>query len=239
MITAIEQELSLHDELHTAVRLMQMGLKEVRNIDGGNDFYHPLMLTLASGIERFMKVIICFHILETTGTFPSVYPWEAKKKQIGHDLVFLLAHITTHCFSDVYLRKIPVAKGDIDYLRNDTHVLEIVRILSAFGQAARYYNLDLIKGQKTYSSPKDEWQKLESIILREKSDWQKLIDTDLYLEETYKHINQEIILRIEKFVRALSRLFTIGGLGQKAKQYSSAVFPFVQLSDEQLGKTEY
>lgn len=79
MITAIEQELSLHDELHTAVRLIKMGLKEVRNIDGGNDFYHPLMLTLASGIERLMKVIICFHILETTGTFPSSYPWEVKE----------------------------------------------------------------------------------------------------------------------------------------------------------------
>lgn len=239
MITAIEQELSLHNELLTAVRLTQMGLKEVRNIDGGNDFYHLLMLTLAGGIERFMKVIICFHILETTGTFPSVYPWEGKKKKKGHDLVFLLGHITTRCFSNDYLRRIPVAKDDIDYLRNDTHVLEIVRILSAFGQSARYYNLDLIKGQKNYGSPKDEWQKLESIILRKKPDWQKIIDNDLNLDETYKHINQEIIIHLEKFMRALSRLFTIGGLGQKAKQYSSAVFPFVQLSDEQLGKTEY
>lgn len=239
MITAIEQELSLHDELHTAVRLIQMGLKEVRHIDGGNDFYHPLMLMLASGVERFMKVIICFHTIETTCAFPSAYPWEVEKKKKGHDLVFLLSHITTHCFTDDYLRKIPVAKGDIDYLRNDTHVLEIVRILSAFGQSARYYNLDIIKGQKYHDSPKDEWQKLESLILREKPDWQNLIDSDLNLDETYKHINKEIIMRLEKFVRALSRLFTIGGLGQKAKQYSSAVFPFVQLSDEQLGTTEY
>jgi hypothetical protein len=239
MPTAIEQEFALHDELHTSVRLIKMGLKEVRKIDGGNDFYHPLMMTLASGIERLMKVIICFHIHETTGTFPSAYPWEFKKKKKGHDLVFLLGHIINHCFSDDYLKRIPVAKDDIDYLRNDKHVLELVRILSDFGQSARYYNLDLIKGQKTYGSPKDEWQKLESIIFREKPDWQKLIDTDLNLDETFKYINQEIIIRLEIFLRSLSRLFSIGGLGQKAKQYSSAVFPFVQLSDEQLGKTEY
>lgn len=87
MITPIEREVALHDELLTAVKLIKIGIKEVRNIDGGNDFYHLLMLTLASGIERLMKVIICFHIIETTGTFPSSYPWEVKKKKKGHDLV--------------------------------------------------------------------------------------------------------------------------------------------------------
>jgi hypothetical protein len=238
MVTPVERELALHDELHTAVRLMKIGLKEIRNIDGGNDFYYPLMLTLANGIERLMKIIICFHILESTGKFPSSYPWEGKKRK-GHDLVFLLGYITTHCFSDEYLKKIPVAKDDIGFLRNDNHVLEIVRILSDFAQSARYYNLDLIKGQKNYDSPKNEWQKLESIILKERPDWNNLINIDLNLDEMYKHINREIIIRLEKFVRALSRLFTIGGLGQKAKQYSSAVFLFVQLSDSQLGKTNY
>lgn len=236
MINLIERELSLHDELHTSIRLIQMGLKELQKIDGGNDFYHPLMMTLASGIERLMKVIICFHILNVSGKFPSSYPWEGKKRN-SHDLELLLNHITANCFSGEYLTKIPVAKQDIEFLRTDKHVIELVRILSAFGQSARYYNLDVIKGQKYYDSPKDEWQKLESLILRERPDWHDIIDSDLNLDETYKHINQEIIMRFEKFVRALSRLFTIGGLGQKAKQYSSAVFPFVQLADEQLGKT--
>jgi hypothetical protein len=113
MVTPIERKLALNDELHTDVRLIRIGLKEIRNIDGGNDFYHPLMLTLASGIERLMKIIICFHILESTGKFPSLYLWEGKKRK-GHDLVFLLGYITSHCFSDDNLKKIPVAKEDID-----------------------------------------------------------------------------------------------------------------------------
>lgn len=238
MVKPIERELSLNDELHTAVRLIKMGLKEVRKIDGGNDFYHPLMMTLGSGLERLMKVIICFHILNVSGKFPSSYPWEGRKRN-GHDLDLLLNHITASCFSDEYLTRIPIAKKDIEFLRADKHVLELVRILSAFGQSARYYNLDVVKGQKYYDSPKDEWQKLESLILREYPDWLNLAKDDLNLDETYKHINQEIIIRLEKFVRALTRLFTIGGLGEKAKQYSSAVFLFVQLSDDDLGKTEY
>ena len=237
MVTPIERELALNDELHIAVRLIRIGLKEIRIIDGGNDFYHPIMLTLASGIERLLKVIICFHIFEATGTLPSAYPW--KEGRQGHDLVFLLDHITTHCFSDNYLMKIPVAKEDIEFLRTDNHVREIIRILSDFGQSARYYNLDLIKGQKSSDSPKAEWQKLESVILKAKPGWKDLIQTDLNLDETYKYINNEIVKHLEKFVRALSRLFTIGGLGQKAKQYSSAVFLFVQLSDGQLGKTNH
>lgn len=215
-----------------------MGLKELQKIDGGNDFYHPLMMTLASGVERLMKVIICFHILDSSGKFPSSYPWEGKKRN-GHDLILLLDHITSNCFTDEYLTRIPIAKQDIEFLRTDKHVIELVRILSAFGQSARYYNLDVIKGQKYNDSPKDEWQKMESFILKEKPDWQSLTDGDLNLDETYKHINREIIIRLEKFIRALSRLFTIGGLGQKAKQYSSAVFTFVQLADDELGKTEY
>jgi len=237
MITAIERELALHDELHTAVGLIKKGLNELRNIDGGNDFYHPVMLSLAGGIERLLKVIICFHVFEVTGSLPSSYPW--KEGRQGHDLVFLLDHITTHCFSDSYSKKIPVAKEDIQFLRTDKHVGEIIRIFSAFGQSARYYNLDLIRGRWSSDSPKIEWQKLESAIFKGKPDWIKLTQTDPNLDETYKYINQEIIKSLEKFVRALSRLFTIGGLGQKAKQYSSAVFPFVQLSDEDLGKTDY
>lgn len=233
----IERKLALPVELHTAVELIKKGLKEIRNIDGGNDFYHSIMLPLTSGLERLMKVIICFHIFETEGTLPSAYPW--KKRRQGHDLVFLLNHITTNCFSNNYLMKIPVAKKDIEFLQNDKHVHKIIRILSDFGQSARYYNLDLIKGQKSTDSPEAEWQKLETVILEEKPDWKNLIETDLNLDETYKHINTEIIIRLEKFVRALSRLFTIGGLGQMAKQCSSAVSLFAQLSDENLGITPY
>jgi hypothetical protein len=114
-----------------------------------------------------------------------------------------------------------------------------VRILPDFGQSARYHNLDLIKAQKTHDSPRADWQKLESVILKAKPGWKDLIQADLNLDETYKYINNEIVKHLEKFVRALSRLFTIGGLGQKAKQYSSAVFLFVQLSDGQLGKTNH
>ena len=237
MAWKFQKGLSLKVLLDTSIRLIKMGLSEIQKIDGANAFYHPLMMTLASGIERLMKVIICFHTLDSTGEFPSFYPWEKKRK--GHDLVFLLDHITENCFSAEYLTNIPVAKKDIEFLKTDQHVSELIRILSAFAQSTRYYNLDLIKGQKHHDSPKAEWLKMELLVLSEKPDWQKFIATDLNLHETYKHINKEIVVRFEKFVRALSRLFTIGGLGQKAKQYSVAVFPFGCLSDDQLGTTNY
>src|SRR5574340_1179471 len=96
-----------------------------------------------------------FNIMESmiSGKYPSSYPWEGKKRN-GHDLILLLDHITTNCFSDEYLTRISVGKEDIEFLRTDKHIHELVRLLSAFGQSARYYNPDVIKGQKYYDSPK-------------------------------------------------------------------------------------
>ena len=238
MGSTVRQDLALNDELVTSIKLIQTGLKELQHIDGANDFYHVFMLTLASGFERLMKVIICFHIVETTGTYPKKYPWRAYKK--GHDLVFLLNFITEKCFSEEYLDKIPIARKDIEYLRNNQQLREYVMILSNFGQAARYYNLDIVEGNepKTFS-PDDEWAKLESSILQENPEWEKESLTNRSLAKTYNHINTEIIIRFERFARALSRLFTIGGLGDKAKRFSCAVHPFLMLSDDKLGNTIY
>jgi len=83
-----------------------------------------------------------------------------------------------------------------------------------------------------------QWQQLEFDILARSKDWQRKIkenDIDKNLHE----INQEIIIMIEKSVRALTRLFTIGGLGNEAKRYTGYISRFLFLRDDQLGKQTY
>ncbi len=229
---------ALIDELETSIKLIKRGLKEVQAIGGGNDFYHILMLTLANGFERLMKVIICLFMFEKDGKFPNKYPWEKNKK--GHNLVFLLSYIAENCFYQEYVERIPVAKEDIDYLRNNPQLVAHVAILSKFGTAARYYNLDTIKGKNAgTSSPKEEWERLEEEIIRENPNWEKELLDDPNLESTYERVNTVIVIRFERFARALSRLFTIGWLGEYAKQISGSVYPFLMLMDEELGKKVY
>ena len=118
------QEFFIGEELLTAIRLLKCGLRELNKMDGTTDFYHLPIQLLASGFERLMKTIVCCHHLETTGEFPkrSIFP-RGKK---GHDLIHLLDMITKQCYSDDYIKKIPAAKNDINFLRNDLRLRTIM-----------------------------------------------------------------------------------------------------------------
>lgn len=237
-IDTVTRKQALIDELETSIKLIKSGLREIQAIDGENDFYHILLLTLANGFERLMKVIICLYMYERDGVFPTKYPWD--KNRNGHNLVFLLNYVAENCFYQKYVEKLPVAKSDIDYIKNNPKLAKHVEILSGFGKAARYYNLDVIKGCKPEtSSPKEEWIKLEKEIIRENPDWRKEIQNDPNLNLNYKRVNKEIVIIFERFARSLSRLFTIGRLGDYAKQISGNVYPFLMLMDDSLGENSY
>lgn len=226
------------EELLTSIRLLKSGLRELNRISGGNDFFHLPILLLTSGFERLMKTIICCHHLSTKGEFPhrDIFPRGTR----GHDLIFLLDFITKECFSDEYIEKIPAAQQDINFLRNNKQLRRMVQILSDFGQSARYYNLNVVLGEKKPgSSPDDAWQELEMEILKESPTWMEAIQDPKKSDETHKNIIIKLTIHCEMFARSLSRLFTIGGLGEEAKRISSYTHDFLFLSDDKLGKKNY
>jgi hypothetical protein len=232
------QKILIGEELLTAMRLLKTGLRELNRMKGSTDFFHLPILLLASGFERMMKTVVCCHHLKETGEFPkrSVF----QKGRRGHDLVVLLKHITQGCFSDDYLARIPAAKADIEFLRNDPELSTIIQILSDFGQSARYYNLNVVLAEPDSGpSPDDEWQKLEMEVLQKDRSWTSRIEDPKQSDAIHGQINRELTVRCEKLARALARLFTIGGLGSQAKQISPHTYHFLSLRDDQLGKTDY
>lgn len=233
------QHVCLIEELIVAIGLLKGGLRELQHIDSANDFYHLPLLILASGFERLMKVIICFHIYETKGSYPSKLPWMEGKRH-GHDLMWLLDYITKKCFSSSYLKRIPAAYQDITFLREDKHIRTVIKILSDFGDATRYYNLKVVSGNKPDTgSPEQQWNKLETEIMRDSAEWAIELRRSSGLADTFGRINTEIVARLERFARALCRLFTIGALGAKALQASSVVHEFLMIRDDMLGNTRY
>ena len=232
------QNFMIGEELLSAMRLLKTGLRELNRMDGSTDFFHLPILLLASGFERMMKTVICCHHLETAGDYPkrAVFP----KGRRGHDLVLLLNQITRHCFSDTYLARIPAAKTDITFLRTDPKLSAIVRILSDFGQSARYYNLNVVLAERDPGpSPDDEWQELEMEILQEDPSWKRRIGDPQESDSIHRQINTALTIQCEKLARALARLFTIGGLGSQANQISGHTHHFLFLMDDQLGTTDY
>ena len=232
------QKVLVGNELLDSIRLLKGGLRELNHLDGSTDFFHLPILLLSTGFERMMKITICCHYLEINGEFPcrSIFP----KGRKGHDLVWLLTYITEKCFSDDYILKVPAAKTDINFLRSDFQLKGIIKILSDFGQAARYYNLNVVLGaDQPGPSPDAEWQRLEMYILQQDPEWEKKLSDPSKSSCVHSQVNKELTIHCEKLARALSRLFTIGEIGKQAKQMTPYIQHFLCLTDQQLGKTNY
>jgi len=238
MNDTIIKQIAISEEVRNSIRLIEIGLGNLQRIDGSNDFYHAAFLTLSSGFERLMKIIICFYKYEVDGNYPTMVYFKTKGK--GHDLVFLLEKITKECFNSKYLNKVPAARKDIMFLNEDEQLLETVKILTRFGLSTRYYNLNIVLGvNSTLLSSEQEWKKLESTILDSKNKYSDLMRNEINLDEAYSIITTNLVIRLEMFARALVRLFTLGGLGVDAKRNSGFIKPFLNLMDRDLGKRKY
>ena len=89
------------------------------------------------------------------------------------------------------------------------------------------------------SSPEIEWSNLETEVLKDDPHWQQKIADPKQNAAVYRKIDQGLTIQCERLARSLSRLFTIGGLGQLARQISSYTHHFLFLMDDQLGQTDY
>lgn len=237
MVNIVYRKICLLKEVETSIKLLKKGMSDLQNISGANDFYQAPILLLSSGYERLIKCLLCLALMDDNGEFKGP-PYETSKGK-GHNLDYLLCRLLSVCEQKNYSSKFPAAKADIDLLRKDKDLRKIISLLSDFAQGGRYYNLDMVlKGTPNYKDPTKGWDKIESTILQTREDLlKKLNDGDL--DDVYKEINRELIITLEKFARALARLFTLADFGDFAKQASSLVYDYLMLMDKNLGTKEY
>lgn len=237
MSSRVQKSLALGQELLNAVRLIKAGMGQLQSLDGGNDFYHLPLLTLASGFERFMKVTLCFRAIEVTGEFPTKKAFPSGRD--GHDLKLLLKRVQEECFLNEYVDTIPVGQMDFEYLRS-SELTSFISVLSDFGQAARYYNFDVIIGRSPQTEDPDAaWKKLETDILLSREDLVRDIEENPASQRFHEEINIEVVSRLERFARALARLYTIGRIGKEAKRHLSYISIFLHIHDSDLGRRRY
>ena len=211
---------ALDSELRTAVGLTKYGFASLQAINMANDFYHLPLLLLASGLERLCKCALCCKSLKEKSRFLTR---KELKNRFRHSLADLLMTICGDCFPDEYLQR-PCAKADRDFIANDPLLKKVVACLSNFGAGGRYYDLDILSGEDNVcESPEAQWQQIENMM-----------------EETdYKDINRRIVGNVERLVRALCRLFTLGPLGEEAGRYCGTLNDFLNLRDSDLGTKNY
>ena len=234
----IIKDLCMTKEIRCGIHLIKKGLAELNSISFSNDFYYAIFLLLAYGFEKFMKCILCLIYFCENGTYPNI--GFIPKGTGGHNLSFLLSRIIKYCKKTNYIKRSEACKSDIGYLINDAKLKKLIGLLSDFGQSERYYNLNVILDNKSnFKSPEDVYQKIEQEIVLENP-----LLKNQYLDpnsnnEIYSEINKIILVKLERFTRALCRIFTLGKIANEGKKYTFEIGDFLYLMDADLGKLEY
>ena len=233
----ILKDLYLYDELQTSVKLLELGFGEFQNLDIGNDFYYLPFQLLSSGFERLMKCHIWLGDHEQHNTHSDRKYLKGCGGKGGHDLLELRKAILSTYFST---HNIPVLQEDIGFLTTDKDLDQLIYLLSEFGKYARYYNLDIVTSAAKLSiNVKQLWEEYENnLVTSNPQIMQKLGDFEAG-EEAIDYTKRQILIKLEKFARAICRQFTMGRLGKKALQYSGALHSFIFIKDDELGNRNY
>ncbi len=228
------QKIHENEEVRTALRLLELGIDELKKISGGNDFYHLPLLLLSNGLERLLKVMLCIDFYQDHGIYPDVKYLKGKKNKLGHNLTYLLSRIQSFFEKQDYLQ-IPVAQEDMSFLKNDETLILILETLENYASGGRYYDLDAMLIEKeTEKDPKRQWENIETKILQSFPNWKDYVNNPNLMAEMWIKINRLLTEKICRLVRALCRMLTIGPLAKEGKIHCSQISSFLHLNDEEL-----
>lgn len=230
------RNISLVVELRTSIKFLRNGLAEIQKISGANDFYHPVLLFLSSGLERLLKSMLCLNFQERTGELPTRKQLLGKKN--GHDIEFLKQETE----KIVIPIERPFAANDYELLTSDELINRICRTLSEYGKQGRYFNLDAVLGTRQEFDVQNEWERIETYVLKQhlgEPKYFELLSDPKKLDFLYQTSNTLLVVKLESFFRALTRQFIFGNFSSNSKTFLFEIEDFTDIDDEQLGRTNY
>jgi len=224
-------------EVEKAAMFLRGGLAELQKISPTNNYYDPLLLFLSSGFERLFKSMICLNYKEIHGKFPT-YAEMKGGAESGHDIRYFKKMIEK---MSVPVDR-PFASEDYSVIMEDGTINDVMEVLTKYAMRGRYFHLDAILGNEQEFDPDSKWEKIETNLNIEQygqNEWLKILQSKDGLELLYENSNNQLLCRIEMFLRAISRQFTFGDFSSEAVVYSTPLSVFEYIKDEELGKTNY
>ena len=170
-------------------------------------------MLLAIGYEHMMKDIICIGHRGETGNF------DVTLSKWGHDLKYLLETVVSKYMTDSFFFDTQAGKASLEFVKEDRILDGMLWILSDFGQADRYYYLNVV----TSKDPKENWS-LESAEQRCASfeinlykeylgpNWQELFAKQSPKEDPFKVSAPMLVKTFYRFNEALAWTFKQGHL---------------------------
>lgn len=228
----VTRGLSLIQELDVSVLTIEAGLAELQASVPGRPRHFVFLLLLATGIERLAKVVLHLRAMERDGK-PLPPAVMRPGKGYGHDLVRLVDAVVDQCFTPEHLAR-PVAVQDRDFLRHDPLFRSMLSLLSDFATNSRYVYMDGISDPASRTEPPARrWDELERSATAPEEHARLYATGDVAAAK--RHATGVLAARIERFVRAVARLFVFGALGSLGRQVSTELAPYYRLDDDQLG----
>jgi hypothetical protein len=229
------QVMALSRESAAAVRLSQEGIEALRRLDGAEDFYHLPMQLLAQGFERLLKLTLALAELETTGGLPSS---KRLRADYGHDIVALTDAVVERVGNQPAYARRPAVQEDLHFIRHDAHLRQMLAVLSTFGAWSRYYRLEEFldpDGVAPEDDPDRAWEAIETQILRRHPDWIQQLGSKAG-GRAFETIARDITATLDRFARAITRMWTLGALHEEAQRHLGTIKGFLFLRDHELGQ---
>ena len=230
------RDISLVFEVGNSIKFIRRGLGEMQKITGANDFYHPALQFLSSGLERLFKTMLCLNFKEKHNRLPSYK--ELLKGKNGHDIEYLKSEVEKICIPVTR----PFASMDYDIITKDQIINIICKILSEYGQKSRYFNLDVVLGKEQKFDAISAWGKIEDKMLIEymgEKKFHKTLKNPKLLDSLFEKSNELIVSRLELFLRAITRQFIFGDFSKDSKTFLFDIESFSGIDDEEIGMNDY
>lgn len=235
-MNAVYRNISVIFEIERAIKYLRLGLAEIQKISPANDLYDPVFIYLSGGLERLFKTMLCLDFKEQNDRLPNTN--EIWNNRNGHDIEYLKKTVENICIPIAR----PFAQMDYEIITKNEFINSICKVLSEFGKRSRYFNLDAILGNDQNFDSKKAWESIETKICKEiygEKKFYKLLNKADNIDKIYNDSNKELIIRLEKYFRALTRQFIFGNFYNDSKTFCFQIADFCDIDDNQLGKTDY
>lgn len=131
---------------------------------------------------------------------------------------------------------------DMEFLQTDGDLLQVVTLLRAYGDEARYYHMNVIVSEPNKTEdPEQAFDLYCTELFMRQEGWEEHVtggNLGEKIEANIESINRQITILLQKFARALCRMFTLGKLGELAKAQTGTIACFLYLTDEDLGNVK-
>lgn len=220
----------LKNAVDKAVRLIHFGIKEMEEINFVNsDNYDFIFLFLSRGFELLMKSMICFKSYEDGKSFPT----KKEMKDVGHDLDKLRKEVIRNYdkIPENVSEKYQKIESDKKFISNDDTLIKLIKLLTNFSKSGRYFELDFITKKEVFQqmNGKRKIDYSNAPIIKMKNLVYNFVIKEhpsLANRSNYNDINNpwlevnrlRIIPPLKKFTGALARQFSLGILGDEAKE---------------------